>query len=103
MTKRTTRGRRDTASAAPAEAAGGGHICARLTHPSRSHSSGTLANHTAALTLSPTRDVCCSDQHVVGWGRAEWEKAKADGAVSEEAFQDAIARGEFNADDGACL
>lgn len=40
-----------------------------------------------------------SDQQVVGWGRAEWEKAKADGAVSEEAFQDAIARGEFNADD----
>ena len=52
-----------------------------------------------ALTLP--RQLSFSDQQVVGWGRAEWEKAKADGAVSEEAFQDAISRGEFKADDGA--
>ena len=38
---------------------------------------------------------------MVGWGRAEWEKAKADGAVSEETFNEAIERGEFSLDDGS--
>lgn len=39
-----------------------------------------------------------SDQQVVGWGKTEWDKAREEGAVSEEAYQDAVKRGEVDAD-----
>lgn len=37
-----------------------------------------------------------SDQQVVGWGKSEWEKARAEGAVSEETYQAALANGEID-------
>lgn len=40
-----------------------------------------------------------SDQQVVGWGKAEWDKARAEGAVSEEEYQAAQGRGEVGTND----
>lgn len=44
-----------------------------------------------------------SDQQVMGWGKKEWEKARAEGAVSEEEYQSAVERGDAKPNDGARL
>lgn len=39
-----------------------------------------------------------SDQQVVGWGKSEWEKARREGAVSEDEYRAAVERGEAEHD-----